>query len=64
MSESNQLKRQSTNASAASAAALEGESEEQLEAWLTASTLFVVVVGASGDLAKKEDFSIVAEFVC
>ncbi|KAG7347829.1 6-phosphogluconate dehydrogenase [Nitzschia inconspicua] len=36
--------------------ALEGETDEQLELWLTSSTLSVVVVGASGDLAKKKTF--------
>jgi glucose-6-phosphate 1-dehydrogenase len=36
--------------------ALEGESDDQLETWLTGSTLAVVVVGASGDLAKKKTF--------
>lgn len=36
--------------------ALEGESDETLELWLTSSTLSVVVVGASGDLAKKKTF--------
>ncbi|KAL3939610.1 MAG: hypothetical protein SGARI_001309, partial [Bacillariaceae sp.] len=36
--------------------ALEGESDEQLETWLTSSTLTVVVLGASGDLAKKKTF--------
>jgi len=36
--------------------ALEGESEEHLDVWLTSSTLSVVVVGASGDLAKKKTF--------
>lgn len=36
-------------------AALEGASDEQLE-WLTDSGLVIVVVGASGDLAKKKTF--------
>lgn len=36
-------------------AALEGASDEQLE-WLTDSGLAIVVVGASGDLAKKKTF--------
>lgn len=36
--------------------ALEGETDEKLELWLTSSTLSVVVVGASGDLAKKKTF--------
>eukprot|EP00529_Nitzschia_sp_RCC80_P003578 CAMPEP_0113477456 /NCGR_PEP_ID=MMETSP0014_2-20120614/20214_1 /TAXON_ID=2857 /ORGANISM="Nitzschia sp." /LENGTH=1047 /DNA_ID=CAMNT_0000370545 /DNA_START=30 /DNA_END=3173 /DNA_ORIENTATION=- /assembly_acc=CAM_ASM_000159 len=35
--------------------ALEGSSDEQL-GWLTHSSLVVVVVGASGDLAKKKTF--------
>lgn len=35
--------------------ALEGVSDEKLE-WLTSSSLSIVVVGASGDLAKKKTF--------
>lgn len=35
--------------------ALEGATEEQLE-WLTSSSLSLVVVGASGDLAKKKTY--------
>jgi glucose-6-phosphate 1-dehydrogenase len=35
--------------------AIEGASEEQLK-WLTSSGLSVVVVGASGDLAKKKTY--------
>jgi glucose-6-phosphate 1-dehydrogenase len=35
--------------------ALEGATEAQLE-WLTSSSLSLVVVGASGDLAKKKTY--------
>ena len=35
--------------------AIEGATEEQLE-WLTSSGLSVIVVGASGDLAKKKTY--------
>jgi glucose-6-phosphate 1-dehydrogenase len=35
--------------------ALEGASPEEIE-WLTSSGLSIVVVGASGDLAKKKTF--------
>lgn len=41
--------------SKASSSALEGASPDEVE-WLTASALTVVVVGASGDLAKKKTF--------
>jgi glucose-6-phosphate 1-dehydrogenase len=39
----------------ASSAALEGATSEQME-WLTESLLTIVVVGASGDLAKKKTY--------
>ncbi len=39
----------------ASSSALEGASPEEVE-WLTESALAIVVIGASGDLAKKKTF--------
>lgn len=50
------LESKSSPRESASAAAEERESEEHTEMWLTPSTLAVVVVGASGDLAKKKTF--------
>ena len=41
--------------SKASSSALEGATSEQIE-WLTESLLTIVVVGASGDLAKKKTY--------